>query len=182
MTDARRKWLDTNAEYLREYKRIYNAAHREQNKASSARWLKRNKGRRKQYYASNRVERNALRRDYKKRKRQNDPNFQITENLRTRIWKAIKVDAGTKQQTTAAMLGCSIASFRMYLESKFEPGMSWENYGYGWHVDHIMPCAIFDLTKPDHQKRCFHFSNLQPLWANDNLTKRCSVPVDQFAI
>jgi hypothetical protein len=62
--------------------------------------------------------------------------------------------------------------FKIYLESKFEPGMSWGNYGYrGWHVDHIVPCALFDLSKPAHVRRCFHFSNLQPLWAQDNLRK-----------
>lgn len=81
------------------------------------------------------------------------------------------------------LLGCSIEDFRIYLESKFESGMSWENYGKnGWHIDHIMPCAIFDLSKPEHQKRCFHFSNMQPMWAADNLRKSDKVLTPQFQL
>ncbi len=90
------------------------------------------------------------------------------------------VDGAKKCAKTTEMLGCSINDFRIYLESKFESGMTWKNYGSVWHVDHIMPCAIFDLTKPDHQRRCFHFSNMQPLFKEDNLRKnRWHVP-DQF--
>ena len=50
--------------------------------------------------------------------------------------------------------------------------MTWENHGqYGWHVDHIKPCALFDLTKIEEQKKCFHYTNLQPLWWRDNIKK-----------
>lgn len=71
--------------------------------------------------------------------------------------------------------------FNLYLESKFEPGMSWSNYGHkGWHIDHIMPCAIFDMANPEHVRRCFHFSNLQPLWACDNLKKGSKPSSNQF--
>jgi hypothetical protein len=50
--------------------------------------------------------------------------------------------------------------------------MSWDNYGFrGWHIDHKKPCALFDLSLPEQQRECFHFSNLQPLWAADNLAK-----------
>lgn len=55
--------------------------------------------------------------------------------------------------------------------------MSWDNYGRGgrkWQIDHIKPCAYFDLTKPEDQRKCFHYSNLQPLWQKDNLEKRSS--------
>jgi hypothetical protein len=59
-----------------------------------------------------------------------------------------------------------------HLESKFTEGMSWSNYGYkGWHVDHIKPCASFDLSDPEEQKKCFHYTNLQPLWWYDNFKK-----------
>jgi HNH endonuclease. len=50
--------------------------------------------------------------------------------------------------------------------------MSWDNYGRdGWHIDHIRPCASFDLTDPEQQRQCFHYTNLQPLWAADNIRK-----------
>jgi hypothetical protein len=63
-----------------------------------------------------------------------------------------------------------------HLESHFTEGMNWDNYGvYGWHMDHIIPCAAFDLTKPEDQSKCFHYTNLQPLWAKDNLSKRDTI-------
>jgi Prasinovirus endonuclease VII len=106
-------------------------------------------------------------------------NRKIRKRLRTRLLLALS--GGYKRGSTIELLGCSIADFKIYLESKFESGMSWENYGCdGWHIDHIMPCAIFDLTKPEHQKRCFHFSNMQPMWAGKNLRKSAKVITDQF--
>jgi hypothetical protein len=59
-----------------------------------------------------------------------------------------------------------------HLESQFQQGMTKDNYGK-WHVDHITPCARFDLTQPTEQKKCFHYTNLQPLWAEQNLKKGC---------
>ena len=57
-----------------------------------------------------------------------------------------------------------------YLDAKFTDGMSWENHGE-WHIDHILPCASFNLLIEDEQRKCFHYTNLQPLWAKDNLSK-----------
>lgn len=75
------------------------------------------------------------------------------------------------------LLGCSVESFWLYLESQFESGMTRENYGTAWEVDHILPCALFDLSKPDHQARCFHFSNLQPLTPLANKEKGAKATV-----
>lgn len=70
------------------------------------------------------------------------------------------------------LLGCSIPNFIIYLESTFEPGMSWELFHSGEiQLDHIIPVALFDMSKASHQKRCFHFSNHQLLWKADNQTK-----------
>ena len=70
------------------------------------------------------------------------------------------------------VLGCTIPEFKIYLESKFLPGMTWKNHTvFGWHIDHIRPCCAFDLTKPEDQKKCFHFTNLRPLWWRNNLSK-----------
>lgn len=72
---------------------------------------------------------------------------------------------------TLELLGCSVITLLKHLESQFRPGMSWENYGPVWHVDHITPCAIFNLNDPEQQKVCFHYTNLQPLFAKENLIK-----------
>lgn len=77
-----------------------------------------------------------------------------------------------KFDTTIRLTGCSIQDLKHYLELQFQPGMTWDNYGlHGWHIDHIKPCASFDLTDPEQQKECFYFTNLQPLWAKENRMK-----------
>jgi hypothetical protein len=105
---------------------------------------------------------------------ENDVSFRLRLNLSNRINNAVRFQWGHKSSFTAQLLGCSIEELRAHLESLFLPGMSWGNYGYGadkWHIDHIKPCALFDLTDSEQQKACFHFSNLQPLWQTDNLRK-----------
>jgi len=97
-------------------------------------------------------------------------NDKIVQRFRTRISLVIKKN--TKYFKFWEVVGCSLEFLKKYLESKFTEGMTWENYGkYGWHIDHIRPCASFDLSDPEQQKQCFHYSNLQPLWWRDNYIK-----------
>lgn len=96
------------------------------------------------------------------------PEKRITENLRRRTRAVL---AGiNKSAATLDLIGCSAKQLKEYIESKFLYGMSWENYGE-WHIDHIIPCTSFNLNEESEQRRCFHYSNLQPLWAKDNLRK-----------
>jgi len=107
---------------------------------------------------------------YRKNRRKADIYFRLICNLRTRINEILK--GNPKLSTTMNLVGCSIDKLKKHLESQFESGMSWNNYGYyGWHVDHIRPCVSFDLSKESEQKKCFNYKNLQPLWAKDNLSK-----------
>jgi len=101
-------------------------------------------------------------------RRKKDPAFKILTILRGRIRQALK--GYNKSDLTVKLLGCSIEEFWIHLEKKFTRGMTRENHGE-WHVDHIIPCASFDLSKPEEQVKCFHYTNLQPLWAIDNLKK-----------
>lgn len=123
----------------------------------------------------------ASRAKARRERRRRDPAFRIADFLRARIWFLLRNRGLRKSVATERLLGCSFEDFAIYLESKFESGMTWDNYEInGWHVDHIMPCAIFDLAKADHQKRCFHFSNMQPMWASENRSKGATVSSDQF--
>jgi len=98
-------------------------------------------------------------------------NDDLADNLRERIRCAVRGIA-TKSAPTMVLIGCSIQELRAHLEALFLPGMTWKNYGFrGWHVDHKRPCVSFDLTDPAQQRACFHYTNLQPLWAKDNLKK-----------
>ena len=67
-------------------------------------------------------------------------------------------------------LGCTREDLTTHLEGLFQDGMTWDNYG-DWHIDHIKPCSKFDLSTEKAQAECFHYTNLQPLWAKDNLSK-----------
>lgn len=99
-----------------------------------------------------------------------DFNFKLSDILRSRLNKAIKNNQ--KAGSAVADLGCSIEELKIHLESQFQEGMSWGNYGLkGWHIDHIKPLASFDLTKEEELKEACHYTNLQPLWAEDNLSK-----------
>lgn len=105
------------------------------------------------------------------------PQNRIKTTLRARVRIALK-----KRQKTAKtleLLGCPIEQFKSYLESKFLPDMSWKNYGKtGWHIDHIKPCCSFDLTDPQQQRECFHYTNMQPLWAKDNYSKGSKIQTE----
>lgn len=94
--------------------------------------------------------------------------FRLRSRLRARFHRLLagKVKAGRSMD----IVGCSVESLMAHLESLFQAGMTWENFGK-WHIDHIRPCASFDLTCHEQQRICFHYTNLQPLWAIENLSK-----------
>lgn len=117
----------------------------------------------------------AIHRQWKQAQRDARSNQAIAANLRCRINNALRAQAADRGGALTTMLGCSIQELREHLERQFLPGMTWDNWSPdGWHIDHDRPCASFDLTDPEQQKICFHYSNLQPLWALDNLRKAAS--------
>jgi hypothetical protein len=94
----------------------------------------------------------------------------LKERLRSRLRSAIKVGGAYPIDSARKLCGCTIPELMLHLQSQFKEGMHWNNYGK-WHIDHIRPCASFDLTDPEQQRQCFHYTNLQPLWAQENLSK-----------
>lgn len=113
-----------------------------------------------------------------KKRYRTDDNYKILCVLRRRFNSALKRKSADKSDSFSNLVGCNIEELRKYLESKFQKGMTWENHGLnGWHIDHIIPCASFDLTDEYQQKVCFHFTNLQPLWASENLQKNAKVEI-----
>jgi hypothetical protein len=121
-------------------------------------------------HAKNRAARNKTRRQWISNHPQflKDPRRRIINNLSRRVRNVLD---GSKSASTMKLVGCDIDWLKAWFEIQFKPLMTWENYGPAWHIDHIKPCAKFDLTDPDQQKLCFHFTNLQPMWASDNSSK-----------
>lgn len=164
------EYRKTHKKEIKERQKKYRLNHKEQRKQ----YLLTNKKRICELHAKWEVLHRKERRQYQlnliKNRRKNDVNFKILCNLRLRLWEVMKNNS--KSDSIKILLGCSVKQLKVYLESKFTPGMTWETYGlYGWHIDHIKPCAKFDLSKPLEQHKCFHYTNLQPLWAKDNLSK-----------
>ena len=110
--------------------------------------------------------------EYGRRRRKEDPLLRYILSSRCRVNYAIKKGKG---ETLRKAVGCDRETFVKHIEDRFQPGMTWDNYGlHGWHIDHIRPVSSFDFTKPEDVNACFHYSNLQPLWAVDNLRKSSS--------
>jgi GH15 family glucan-1,4-alpha-glucosidase len=141
------------------------------NKKSKDYYLK-NKGKlldyQSNYNKNNRETISQYQKHWQKLKRDTDISFKLKSNLRTRIHHAI--EGNIKSLRTMFLIGCEVDYLMYHLQEQFQPGMSWDNYG-DWHVDHIKPCARFDLSKPEEQLKCFRYTNLQPLWSEDNLRK-----------
>ena len=143
-----KKWRENNKEYLSQYRKRY----REKNK------LEKLKLKWKEIY----------------NKRKLNSNYKIINALRTRIHHFLK--GNTKSFTTKELLGVPNIEFLWkHLESKFKPGMTRENHGKIWHIDHIIPCAAFDPFNTEHQKVLCNYSNLQPLFVKENLSKGCKI-------
>jgi len=154
-------------EYQKEYQKEYKQ--RPENKERAKEYQKEYQ---KEYRQRPEVKKriNEVRREYRKKLYDSDLNFKIAHILRTRLGQALK--GQNKSASTLELLGCTIEFLKEYLASQFQEGMSWDNYSYDvWHIDHIRPCSSFDLTDPEQQKQCFHYTNLQPLWAKDNFSK-----------
>lgn len=105
---------------------------------------------------------------YRNNRLKNDPQFKLGIILRSRLRMAL--NKKYKSGSAVNDLGCSISELQVYLESKFQPGMTWNNHGE-WHIDHIKPLAAFDLSDRKQLLEACHYTNLQPLWAKDNLSK-----------
>lgn len=162
-----------NSEAVSDQNKAYREANREkisaQKKARHLENPNKNAARCKAYRDARPGENSARSKVYRRQRRAVDPGFKLLCNLRTRL--NLTIVKGHKSARTQELLGCTIPELRAHLETRFRPGMTWENYGPVWHIDHIKPCAKFDLSDASQQKACFHYSNLQPLFAQENLRK-----------
>lgn len=149
--------LQKQSEYSnshKEEKRAYNKKYYENNKEVLSNKIKNYKLENKEKVCT-----------YIKNKRKENVEFRLTCALRKRLYSTIKVQNGDKNLKFIDLIGCTSNELKSYIESKFLPTMTWENYGSYWHIDHIIPCSSFNLIDENEQKKCFHYTNLQPLFA-----------------
>lgn len=137
-----KKYYENNKEYYKEYK--------------------------KEYRENNKERLNKYTNEYNKKRRETDALFKMKQNLRSRTYEAFKTQGYSKKTTTQEILGVDWEVAKAHIERQFTKGMSWDNYRE-WHIDHIIPLA--SAKTPERLKKLCHYSNLQPLWAEDNLEK-----------
>lgn len=126
---------------------------------------------RKEYYQENREYTINKTANYIVERMKNDPLFKLERRLRSRIYSAFMLAGESKQDRTWKYIDCSPSLLKEWLEFQLYDGMTLENYGKIWHIDHVKPCSSFDLSRDEHIKECFCWKNLRPLLANKNLVK-----------
>jgi hypothetical protein len=152
---CQKEYYKNNHEKAKEYQKEYYKNNSEKHKETTKQWRKNNK---------NKIQ------AYNTEKYHSDPQFNIALRLRSRLGIALRAQGANKAGRTEELVGLPFEELKKYIESLFIDGMTWENRKL-WHIDHIKPVSSFDLTNPEEQKKCFHYTNLQPLWAEENLTK-----------
>ena len=127
------------------------------------------KARCKAYRDKNRKSITKKHTEYVKNRKKVDPAFKLGTAIRNHIYQFLKLG---KKNRSIKYLGCTLEELRAHLESKFEPGMTWENHGRnGWHIDHIYPLSKTDINNEEAIMKTLHYTNLQPLWFKDNIKK-----------
>ncbi len=177
---------DKRRQYLRAWRRI--------NKTKLTGYNKKQSKKRKEvgYYKTEKYrlhksldrvkgERKAYMKKYKKKYRKTEKNMayerspqrRISCAIRQRFSKALK--RSKRSPLIEELTGLSAELLKRHIDAQFDSNMSWSNYGSYWHIDHIVPCAAFDLSSTEQQKKCFHYSNLRPLEAKENLKKGAKI-------
>ena len=150
-----KEWYKNNLDYALQQKKDYYEKNRELIKERSKLWAKNNRDKVNKYIKS---------------KKEKNPLFKVELNIRGRMKQYLKQKNITQRNKTYDIVGIEINDLKKHIEKQFTKGMNWENYGvYGWHIDHIIPlCSANDENE---LLKLFHYTNLQPLWAEDNLKK-----------
>jgi hypothetical protein len=152
--------LNVDKEYKRQYAIEYRKTHSEYYKEKN-----------KEFELKNKKERNKKRYEYKVRRLKNDSFFKLKNDISTLIRNRIK----NKSKSTKDILGCSIEEFMIYIEKQFQSNMTWDNHTqFGWHLDHITPLSLAKTEEDLY--RLNHYTNFQPLWWYDNLSKSNKLP------
>lgn len=159
-----KKWYVENKERAIQTRRAHYINNKEQYNINRQRWYEKNPDFKKEYS-----------RFYMQFRKDNDPEFSLKMNISLRIRQALKLNSNKDKKKIEILCGCSIDYFKKWIEYQFETGFTWKNHGSVWHFDHVIPMSSFDLTNEIEMKKCFHWSNLQPLEKTLNLKKSSKI-------
>ena len=165
--DYNNYYYNTNKDTILPKQRAYHQEHKEERNKKQREYNKKN-------WDSTGREKDRIR---KKKKYDEDAQYRLKSQLRHRLWMALKAQNASKNKKTMEYLGCSVEHYYKHMESQFRDGMNWENMGTkpdgtpGWQRDERKPCAEFDFTNEEEIHMCFHYTNLQPLWKEENQDK-----------
>lgn len=159
----RAEYRKSNLEKTREGVRRWREQNRDKDREAATRWAKANPERCRE-----------TKRAYRKRRYRVDIQFRLRVLLRARLAQAVKPQLTTRL-VMSLDVGCTLPELRAHLERQFRDGMTWENHGTVWEIDHIYPISKIDLSTEEGQRRATHFSNLQPLLVAENRKKAARV-------
>lgn len=170
--EKQRLFKSLNRDKLRRYYKNYRLVNSESISRKNKKYKESNsnklKEKNKEYYRLNKDKISKYRSGYIKKRRKEDSLYNLKLRMRSRLYSAIVKNGYVKSNTTESIIGCSFDYLKTYIESKFIDGMSWDNFG-SWHIDHIIPLA--SAKTKEELLKLSHYTNLQPLWAKDNLIK-----------
>jgi hypothetical protein len=171
--EYQKKWQEENKEYVKKYEQ----ENKEKIKERTKNWYQKNKEKIKQH----RKENKEHFKEYMFNRKKTDPLFKFSSNLRSLITCSFKRGKNKykKNEKTETILGCTIEEFRIYIQSQFKKGMTFENHGK-WHLDHIIPLS--SATTEEEIIKLNHYTNFQPLWAEDNLSKKDKIIEKQLKL
>ena len=173
---CRREYRKANKDKIKSYAKAYRESNKDKIKDSRKAYYESNKNKVKAHTKAWREANKDKRNAYEIQRRKTDPLYKIKGNLRTRTHDAFRRNGYSKNTKTQEMLGVDWEIAKTHIERQFKKGMSWNNYGE-WHIDHIIPLA--SATTEEKLKKLCHYTNLQPLWAEENLSKKDSVEGQQ---
>ena len=161
--NSKKTWIKTkDLEEYKEKRKILRKKHWEEFKEKESenhkKWVSENRNIRREHFKNFKI------------KHKDEIDYKIKNNLRSRTRLALLSQHQHKDNKMVYYLGCSIFEYKEYLKEHFKEGMSFDNYGE-WHIDHIKPISLFDLTIKEEVYKAFHYTNTQPLWAIDNIRK-----------
>jgi hypothetical protein len=177
--EKQRQWRKDNQERSKEIHRKYREKNRISIAARHRDWSGKNADAVAGYRRARKLlkadEVRAYAREWARQKRRNEPLFLLISRVRNRTRQAIRSSSARRSRRTLELVGCTCQQLADHISSLFADGMCWENMPM-WHIDHIVPVCAFDLSDEEQQAAAFHYTNLQPLWKKDNLTKSRKVP------